>query len=264
MRCQWLLITETLQPYNMTPERLPHPNFSIIDFRQGQSRAFTYVFEHYYPALRFFATRLTQNPPAAEDIAQETFIKLWEKHTGFHTQAIKAFLYITTRNACFNFMKREQADAKNHRDWSRAWNESEDYVLNQVTRSEVMREVYVILEMLPPECRKIMRHSFIEGRSNREIATLLNISIHTVKNQKARAIYLIRKKLGNRSLFLITMALLEMAGAEARLSSPTTITTPSRFQSVTSSLPKTTQAVHKTLLKCASYTISLFNFFLFL
>jgi RNA polymerase sigma-70 factor (family 1) len=250
------------KPYSMNPERLPHPNFSISDFRQGQSRAFTYVFDHYYHAIRFFATRLTQNPPAAEDIAQETFIKLWEKHTGFHTpQAIKAFLYITTRNACFNFMKREQAGAKNHRAWSHAWDEAEDYVLNQVTRSEVMREVFVILEMLPPECRKIMRHSFIEGRSNREIATLLNISIHTVKNQKARAIYLIRKKLGNRSLFLLTMALLEMANAETRIHSSTTITIPSRFQSVTSSFSLKCASFS---LKCVSYTISLFNFFFFL
>ena len=48
-----------------------------------------------------------------------------------------------------------------------------------------------------------MRLSYIEGLTNQEIASLLSLSIHTVKNQKARAIYLIRKKLLNKPLLLM-------------------------------------------------------------
>ena len=159
----------------------------------------------------FSAARLLQVSPAAEDIAQETFIKLWEKHASFHSpQAIKSFLYITARNACFNHMKKAQTGAKNHTMWSGVWDEKEDNVLNQLTRTEVVREIYIMLNMLPPECRKVMRYYFIEGKENHEIASLLNISISTVKNQKTRAISLIRKKLGNRPLILITLALLQM------------------------------------------------------
>jgi len=191
-------------------------NFSITDFQQGQPAAFSYVFDHYYNAVRFFATKLLQDPPAAEDITQETFIKLWEKHSGFSDpKAIKSFLYITARNACFNFIKKSQTGIKNHHQWSGVWDESEDSILNHLTRTEVVREIYMILNMLPPECRKIMRYYFIEGKENHEIASLLNISVSTVKNQKTRAIYIIRKKLGNRSLLLIALAMLQLRSFHA-------------------------------------------------
>lgn len=234
----------------MTISKNLHPDFSIHAFKEGQPRAFTYVFDHYYHALRFFANRLIQDTPAAEDIAQETFIKLWEKHTGFHSpEAIKAFLYIATRNACFNFIKRAQSSAKNHKLWSNAWDESDDFILNHLTRAEVIREIYIILEMLPPECRKVMRYYFIEGKENHEIAQLLNISIHTVKNQKARAIYLIRKKLGQRALIILMLFLLELRSQPAHA-----VNVPTSFhQQVQSKLPVLAQA--------ATYTISLLNFF---
>lgn len=196
----------TKTPYFMSSSKTLQPNFSIIAFQSGQQNAFGTVFDHYYPALCFFATRLIQNVSAAEDIAQETLIKLWEKHAGFHNaKAIKSFLYITARNACINFMKRSQIGEKKHEQWAQVWDESEDFVLNQLTRAEVLREVYNMLNMLPPECRKVMRHSFVDGLDNQQIAQLLNISIHTVKNQKARAIYLIKKKLGGEALLLLSL-----------------------------------------------------------
>lgn len=185
-------------------------NFSIAAFQKGQPAAFGTVFDNYYPALCVFASRLTQNVIAAEDIAQETLVKLWEKREDFqNVHAIRSFLYITTKNACFNFMKRMQTGEKNHEEWSQTWDESEDFVLNQLTRAEVLREIYQMLNMLPPECRKVMRHSFVDGMDNHQIAKLLNISVHTVKNQKARAIYLIRKRLGANALLMLSLVLLE-------------------------------------------------------
>jgi RNA polymerase sigma-70 factor (family 1) len=243
-------LSRPIKPCYMNFAKSPHAEFSINAFQQGQPRAFSYVFDHYYHALRFFANRLIQDQPAAEDIAQETLIKLWEKHSGFHSpQAIKAFLYITTRNACFNFLKRAQSGAKNHKLWLNTWDESDDFILNHLTKAEVIREIYIILEMLPPECRKVMRYYFIEGKENHEIAQLLNISIHTVKNQKARAIYLIRKKLGQRALMILVLFLLKMHGKPAHA---TAIPTLFHLHS---------QNMLPILAQAATYTISLLNFF---
>lgn len=204
-------LNPTKTPYFMSSSKTLQPNFSITAFREGQPAAFSSVFDHYYPALCFFASRLIQDVTAAEDIAQETLIKLWEKHEGFNNvHAIKSFLYITAKNACFNFMKRTQTGEKNHEEWSQIWDEYDDFILNQLTRAEVLREVYNMLNALPPECRKVMRHSFVDGLDNHQIAKLLNISIHTVKNQKARAIYLIKKRLGGKTLLMLSLLMLEM------------------------------------------------------
>ncbi|HEY0679629.1 MAG TPA: RNA polymerase sigma-70 factor, partial [Chitinophagaceae bacterium] len=171
-------------------------DFSMQDFMKGQPRAFSYVFDQYFNAICFFATKIIRDGPAAEDIAQETFIKLWEKHSGFsNPYAIKAFLYITTRNACYNFIKRAQTGLKHQQQWLQVWDEEEENVLSHLVRTETLRDVYALLNALPTECRKIMRYHIIEGKENREIAEMLNISVHTVKNQKARAIVLMKKRL---------------------------------------------------------------------
>ena len=45
--------------------------------------------------------------------------------------------------------------------------------------------------------------SYFEGKKNQEIASMLEISVHTVKNQKARAIQLLRVRLPDRNLVAI-------------------------------------------------------------
>lgn len=45
--------------------------------------------------------------------------------------------------------------------------------------------------------------SFFDGKKNQEIASVLEISVHTVKNQKARAIQLLRVRLPDRNLVAI-------------------------------------------------------------
>lgn len=244
-------------------------------FQAGQHWAYSAVFNHYYPALCFFATRLIQDATAAQDIAQESLIKLWEKHAGFDSPfAIKSFLYITTKNSCFNFVKRTQTGEKYQKTISLLSNDSEDYVWNELTRAEVIREIHAMLNTLPNECRKIMQFSIVDGLENHEIASRLNISIHTVKNQRARAIYLMRKKFGNRPLFLIAFLLMD-----ARNSQFESIGKMQEQQQKVWTLPAIPQtpaakAYHylashaakhsQIVLKCASYTISLLNFFCWL
>jgi RNA polymerase sigma-70 factor (family 1) len=169
--------------------------FSISAFREGNQRAFHFVFDHYFLPICFFANRLVPDRLIAEDIAQDIFVRLWEKHGDFNCEeSIKAFLYISTRNACFNFIRQWERNKKQEASWAFAWDEEDDHVLNKLTVTEVLREVYAAVEELPPVCRRIMYLSYVEGLRNREIAEQMELSIHTVRNQKARGLYLLKKR----------------------------------------------------------------------
>lgn len=196
----------------MNPRKTPQPEFSMQAFQSGHQAAFAYVFRMHHAGLCFFANRLVQHSATAEDIVQETFVKLWEKHSMFENlQRIKAFLYITTRNACFNFQKRVQSTTRKHNAWAYTWTEEHhEHILNLVTTSELVNELALAISSLPKECRKIVHHSYVDGLSNQEIAAKLKISVHTVKNQKARATFLMKKRFGNKPLLLIALVLLEM------------------------------------------------------
>lgn len=134
--------------------------------------------------------------PAYEDITQESFIRLWQKHDAFNCEnSIKAFLYIITRNACLNFMKHWQRQQKNKKQWAINWIESEDDVLGSITRADTSNEVKAAVKKLPAECSRIMWMGYIEGLKNQEIAQQLCISVNTVKNQKSRGLNLLKKRI---------------------------------------------------------------------
>lgn len=176
----------------------------LAEFNKGNPRSFSSIFNTYYSALCFFAERMILNKEEAEDIVGESFVKLWRLHENFETmQNIKAFLYITTKNACLNFLKQSERTAKNQSELVYTLAKKEDHVLTEITKVEVLREVHAAIESLPPQCRKIVRMSFVEGMKNDEIAQQLNLSVNTVRNQKARAVHLLKMKLLNANLMVL-------------------------------------------------------------
>ena len=262
----------TYQSYTMNIGRRSQQAFSIEAFQAGKHWAYDVVFHNYYQALCLFANKLIQDPTAAEDIAQESLIKLWEKHAGFDSPfAIKSFLYITAKNACFNFLKRTQNGEKLQKIMGVLTKDSEDYVWNELTRVEVVRAIQTMLKALPNECRKIMEFSIVDGLDNHEIAQRLSISVHTVKNQKARAVYLMKKKFGNKPLLLLAFMMMDMHTSQfesihqmqEQHAKVWTMPASSRTSGVPNwqQLSSTVTKPSQFLTKCATYTISLFIFF---
>jgi RNA polymerase sigma-70 factor (ECF subfamily) len=177
-------------------------------FKKGDPRALQVIFSQFYAPLCLFASRFQRDRPAAEDIAGESLVKLWNRHTDFENmQNVKAFLYITTRNACLNQLKQMQRESLSKKQFAWVSGDKEEFVLNEMIRVEVLQEIHREIDNLPAQCQKIFKLSYYEGKKNHEIAELLNISVHTVKNQKARAIQLLKVKLPDRNLVTILLIL---------------------------------------------------------
>jgi RNA polymerase sigma-70 factor (ECF subfamily) len=173
-------------------------------FRNGEPKALHSLLKLFYGPLCLFAERLVKDRLAAEDVVGESFIKLWDKRSDFETlQNTKAFLYITTRNSCLNLLKREKRDNLSKKQLAYLTGDQEEYILNEMVRAEVLQEIMQEIERLPEQCRKVLKLGYLEGMKNQEIADLLQISVHTVKNQKARAIQLLKIKLSDRDLMAL-------------------------------------------------------------
>jgi RNA polymerase sigma-70 factor (family 1) len=185
---------------------LPSSNDIIISFQKGDPDALQSLLKQFYSPLCLFADRLLRDQAAAEDIVGESFIKLWNKRSNFESlQNIKAFLYITVRNACLNYLKQAKRDSLNQKQLAYITGEKEEFVLNEMIRAEVLKEIMQEIEKLPEQCGKVLRLGYLEGLRNQEIADLLQVSVHTVKNQKARAIQLLKIKLRDRDLMTLLL-----------------------------------------------------------
>lgn len=181
-----------------------HTDFSIEALKTGNQSAFEMVFRRFYKPLCFFAARMIKDLPAAEDIAENSFIKLWnnlDKIEDFNH--VKYFLYKVARNACLDHIKVSQRTDLRERLFTEHLKDDENNFFNELIRAEVMGELHQAIKLLPRQCGKIMSLSYIDGLKNPKIAEQLNISIQTVKNQKSRGIKLLQSQFSKYSTFLI-------------------------------------------------------------
>jgi RNA polymerase sigma-70 factor (family 1) len=187
-------------------------NNLLAGFRQGHEDCFGKVFNQLYPLLCFYALRYTKDQLAAEDIAGESFMIVWNRReVFFQFNVLKSYLYTTVRNAAINWNKQQRRRWTYEQEMASGPPQYEKHVLDDLIRAELLREVYDAIDILPSECHKIVRMVYVDGKTTREIANELDLSVSTVKSQKNRGLILLRKRLP-RFLILAPMILRFFAG----------------------------------------------------
>ena len=164
-------------------------------FKNGDKKAFECIFYQYYSILCLFALKFLKDKARSEDVVQEVFSKVWEIRKNFyHIEALKTYLYNSTKNQCINILKREQAKL-NYLNYKKG-KDIEESIITHIIEEETHRLIFAAIAQLPPQCKKIT-HLSIEGLKNKEIAEKLKISLNTVKTQKKIAYKILKTKLAN-------------------------------------------------------------------
>jgi RNA polymerase sigma-70 factor (family 1) len=189
--------------------KTPGPH-TISGFQQGSKAAFAEVYNMYYSRLYFFIKKLIDDREEAQDITAETFVKLWNLRANFETQQnIKAFLYITARNACLDFLRHQQRQQNNKQEFTYLAMQSDDIALqHDEVQIEVLKQIHSEIENLPTQCRKIFKMAYLERLKNAQIADLLGLTEQTIRNQKTRAIKILRMALINSNVVLALLLVL--------------------------------------------------------
>jgi len=180
-------------------------------FQMGEEKGFEYFFNLYYNQLSCYASRMVKGDPhTIEDLIETSFIKIWETRHTFtqHSpRVIKAWLYTTLRRDCIRHINNVRTKRNKLVDFS--FNEEDEYD-NEGKRTDmpqpieprpidanlIKSEVVRLVEGLPPACRQIIKLLYFDELSVNDIADLLDLSISTIKNQKARGLMLLRNKYG--------------------------------------------------------------------
>ncbi|TDX01821.1 RNA polymerase sigma-70 factor [Dinghuibacter silviterrae] len=183
-------------------------DFLVSEFRRGKTRAFEQIFLKHHGAICYFTAEFIYDGEAAKDIVSEVFVKLWHLRENFeNVKAIKAFLYVSAKNACLNYLRRARLVTSHQKTalLELSKEEIEDIVMKQIFDAEVIREVYKAIEALPTQCKRIVRLT-LQGLNTEEIANMMSISVQTVRNTRNRATHLLRQQLSGGTLAVALVA----------------------------------------------------------
>lgn len=171
-------------------------SITLIDrFNGNKKEAFKEVYSLYHKAIYRYAITIIKNEHEAEDITAEVFIKLLKTNEHFKELTnIKTWLYVVTRNACFDYFKssyRKVVLSDNVPVEPK--NESPTYY--DEINAELIQRISQAAEHLSKSRRAVIHTILRHGYDDKQVAKHLNVEEKTARNTKNTAINLLRGKL---------------------------------------------------------------------
>jgi RNA polymerase sigma-70 factor (ECF subfamily) len=160
----------------------------VVNIRSGGKKSFQDMFLKYYPKLYRFVMRYIDEPSIAEDIVQELFVDIWNKHKKFKIKySLSAYLYAAARNRALNYIKKVSHGKNLEEDELFLIIDNKMNPEEELIKEELSEAVNKAIEKLPGRCRLIFNMNRKDGLKYCEIAQILGISENTVTTQIARA-----------------------------------------------------------------------------
>ncbi|HWJ79469.1 MAG TPA: sigma-70 family RNA polymerase sigma factor [Niallia sp.] len=150
----------------------------------------------YAESIKMLAFTYVKNWSAAEDITQDVFIKCYEKMESFRGDSTyKTWLYKITRNKCIDYLKSKWYRSFIPTDFMKEKMETmdqlstEEQVINKLDDIELSEKVLA----LPTKYREIIILFYYEELKMKEIQTLTNLNIDTIKTRLRRGKQMLQK-----------------------------------------------------------------------
>ena len=169
-------------------------DYIVADDRQlarlvlgGDTAAFEYLFDRYRDAIHRLFLQRTGNAEDADDLLQETFIKVYMNlHRYSPEYTFGQWLYTIARNTFIDYVRKRQDDLPIDEKFSSPASNTptpEESVIN----SQQRHQIELCIARRPENYRRLIRMRFFDEYSYEEIAVKLSLPLGTVKTQIHRA-----------------------------------------------------------------------------
>jgi RNA polymerase sigma-70 factor (ECF subfamily) len=178
---------------------------------KGDTDAFSAIYDQFYPLIFYYTRRKVDDAEVANEITADCFIKFWKggKKEFDSLEGIKAYLLRSANNACINAHRNRQTELAHQKDVVHylqndqiSLSEEDEY------RAALMTLVLEEIEKLPKQSRLIFKMAYFDEMKNDEIAEKLNLSNQTVRNQKNRAVNMLRTALFEKKVGICVLLFL--------------------------------------------------------
>jgi RNA polymerase sigma-70 factor (ECF subfamily) len=157
-------------------------------YRGGDDAAFADLVERYKNRLYGYFMRMVHNRELAEDLFQETFLRVHQKaHTYRAGAKFKSWLFTIATRITIDRLRRHSTHPQCE---PMEFEEPDagDDPAEQTAKSELHRTVQAAIEALPPKQRAALILSYYQGHTYPEIAKIMSCSLSSVKTHMSRAL----------------------------------------------------------------------------
>ena len=162
---------------------IKHPERQLVVLlRQGDRKAFDELYYRYVPRLLAFSRTYIEDVDEAEEAVQEIFIRIWEKRKSLdESKDFKAYLFQSIKHYFLNLIRNKKKISQLS-DLPEELHPNQESIFDDLTFRELEQTALRLIASLPKVQQKVFTMSRMEGLSNTEIASQLNLSKRTVEH----------------------------------------------------------------------------------
>ena len=177
---------------------------------RGDQSAYQTLVRRHLKSISHYAFRLLGNSKDTEDIAQETFLRLWINACRWQADKAKlsTWLHRISHNLCVDYLRKhsrvqtsayleEEEDYRGQTLESSAGlhGESASGVNQHFDEDDKLGKLKAAMAELPESQRSALMLCHYQGFSNKEAAVIMNVSVKAIESTLARAKRSLRKKI---------------------------------------------------------------------
>ncbi len=154
------------------------------------------LYDEYFESLRGFLYYKCGDIDVADDLVQETFIKVWNKRDEIQMDTVKSLLYTIANNLLMNHFNHQKVVREHQKSTTVEISTNANSPQFQMEEAEFEQKLNRVIESLPDDCREVFLMNRIDKLKYAEIAERLNLSVKAIEKRMSKTLSLIRESLG--------------------------------------------------------------------
>jgi RNA polymerase sigma-70 factor (ECF subfamily) len=172
----------------------------MVACSRGDTGALDELYRRYQGPIFGFAFRYLGNAEMAQDMLQETFLRVYRGRRQYHPSSkFSSWLFRITRNLCIDEKRRYWsrkvtaasqmggADRETEANILESFADDAETAADQLGEDELSQRIREAIEQLSDEQKEVMLLNKYEGLTYREIGEILGVSTESVKQRAYRA-----------------------------------------------------------------------------
>lgn len=172
----------------------------ISDYLEGDSEAFTALIQHNLKLVYRFAFRMVGNQQDAEEVTQDTLVKLWSNAKKYNSeQNFRTWLLSIAHNTAIDLLRKRKSFVFSDFDTDEGMSieetiaDPEPLPVEILMRAEEKMLLDGALAQLSVSHREVLTLHYQEQLTFSEIGVIMNKPLNTVKSHHRRALVVLRK-----------------------------------------------------------------------
>jgi len=164
--------------------------YYIDAVKKGNVQAFSFLIEKYQNLVYTLALKLLKKPEDAEEMAQDTFVKAFQKIDTYEGKSkFSTWLYSITYNACISELRKRRIEFSSIDD--RQISDTDEMKMHdyyrETKKEDQEKYLNLALSKLPEDDQVLVTLYYYENQSMDEISTITGLTVSNIKVKIHRA-----------------------------------------------------------------------------